>query len=212
LHGAIHLVGREFMRSSLLAVLAAAAVSPLLALSFANFGSADGRGETRVTGPVVRDNLAVYFVHGKSTPGEVPLTLEEALLNGVVKVHETGSVNELEMENLGAQEVFVQSGDIVKGGQQDRTIARDMLLRPKSGRVPVGAFCVEQGRWSRRPGESVNQFDSSKHYLATNALRLACRKAGSQGEVWKKWPVRRRAWGRTSRPTSWTGSRAPACS
>jgi hypothetical protein len=168
----------------------------------------------KLSGPFSHDNLTVFLIHGADqVKGETILTLDEALAQKKVVVHETKNVNRLSVENVSAtEEVFIQAGDIVKGGQQDRTIARDMLLRPKSGRVPVGAFCVEQGRWSRRPGESVNQFDSSKHYLATNALRLACRKAGSQGEVWKKWPVRRRAWGRTSRPTSWTGSRAPACS
>jgi ARG/rhodanese/phosphatase superfamily protein len=164
------------MRSSLLAVLAAAAVSPLLALSFANFGSADGRGETRVTGPVVRDNLAVYFVHGKSTPGEVPLTLEEALLNGVVKVHETGSVNELEIENLGAQEVFVQSGDIVKGGQQDRALLVSQVLPPHSGRVAVASFCVEQGRWSGRTGEDAHTFATAAAVVPSREIKLAMKR------------------------------------
>jgi hypothetical protein len=46
--------------------------------------------EYRITGPVVHENLAIYLVHGKSAPGPVPLTLEEALAKGAVKVHETG--------------------------------------------------------------------------------------------------------------------------
>ena len=60
-----------------------------------------------MSGPVVHENLAVYFIHGPSAPGKVPLTLEEAMAKGVVKVRETSSVNQLEIENLGEEEVFV---------------------------------------------------------------------------------------------------------
>ena len=47
--------------------------------------------EYRVSGPVVHENLAIYLVHGKSAAGAVPLTLDEALRKGAVKVHETGT-------------------------------------------------------------------------------------------------------------------------
>jgi hypothetical protein len=55
----------------------------------------------RLTGPVSHDNLAVYFVHGTSKAGPVPLTLQEALAEGVVRVSETGNVNALAIENFG---------------------------------------------------------------------------------------------------------------
>src|SRR5262249_1349428 len=99
--------------------LAAISVSPLLLFSFMSAGSAR-TGPTRLSGPPSHENLTVYFIHGPSAPGKVPLTLEEALAKRVVEVHETGNVNELEVRNLGGDEVFIQSGDIVKGGQQDR--------------------------------------------------------------------------------------------
>jgi hypothetical protein len=51
--------------------------------------------DTRVSGPVIHENLAIYLVHGKSAPGPVPLTLEEALAKRAVRVHETGNVSEL---------------------------------------------------------------------------------------------------------------------
>ena len=41
----------------------------------------------------MHENLAVYFLHGPSTPGPVPLTLAEALAKGKVRVIETGNVN-----------------------------------------------------------------------------------------------------------------------
>ena len=103
-----------------------------------------------ISGPYVHENLAVYFVHGPSAPGPVPLTLQEALAKGSVRVVETGEVNELKVENTGVEDVFIQSGDIVKGGQQDRVLTMSFVLPPKSGEVGLAAFCVEHGRWSGR--------------------------------------------------------------
>ena len=99
---------------------------PFVASAFADAG-------IQVSGPIVHDNLAIYLVHGSGGGGGVPLTLQEALAKGVVKVHETGSVNALTVENTGKDEVFVQAGDIVKGGQQDRVLSVDLLLPPRSG-------------------------------------------------------------------------------
>src|SRR5438045_4131461 len=116
------------MRSMLLAAISA---SPLI-LAGLGFSAAAAAEETRTTGPVTHENLSVYFIHGPSAPGKAPLTLEEALAKRIVEVRETGNVNELEIENLGDEEVFIQSGDIVKGGQQDRSLMVSLLLAPKS--------------------------------------------------------------------------------
>ena len=67
--------------------------------------------------------------------GAVPLTLQEALAKGSVQVVETGRVNELQIENTGAEQVFIQAGDIVKGGKQDRVLTVSFLLPAKSGRA-----------------------------------------------------------------------------
>src|SRR5436190_2246819 len=94
-------------------LLAAISASPLLLSALAAFGAAPSHDTaTRVTGPVTHENLTVYFIRGTSAPGKVPLTLEEALAKRIVQVRETGNVNELEVENLGGDEVFIQSGDI----------------------------------------------------------------------------------------------------
>jgi ARG and Rhodanese-Phosphatase-superfamily-associated Protein domain len=127
----------------------------------------------RLSAPVVHDNLAVYFVHGASKPGPVPLTLAEALNKGVVRVSETGNVNALAIENLGGEEIFVQAGDIVKGGRQDRTLMVSLLLPPKSGRIPVASFCVEHGRWSPRKGEDSRTFATSADTVPSKELKLA---------------------------------------
>jgi len=129
--------------------------------------------EYRVSSPAVHDNLAIYLVHGKSAAGSVPLTLEEALAKGAVKVHETGNVNELQIENLGNGEVFVQSGDIVKGGQQDRVLTVSLLLPQKSGRIPIASFCVEQGRWSARGKEDVKSFATASAAIPSREAKIA---------------------------------------
>jgi hypothetical protein len=131
----------------------------------------------RLSGPATHGNLAVYFVRGDSRPGPVPLTLEEALVNKTVEVRETGSVNELQVMNNGGEAVYIQSGDIVKGGRQDRVLLVSMLLPPRSGIVPIPVFCVEQGRWSGRTGESATKFESAKSILPSREAKMAMRAA-----------------------------------
>ncbi|MEJ0076781.1 MAG: DUF6569 family protein [Alphaproteobacteria bacterium] len=151
--------------------LLALAASSLASLTFCP-AYAD---EYRVTGPIVHENLAIYLVHGKSAAGPVPLTLEEALAKRAVKVHETGNVNELQIENLGTGEVFVQSGDIVKGGQQDRVLSISLVLPPKSGRINIASFCVEQGRWTARGREDVKTFATAASSIPSREAKIAMR-------------------------------------
>lgn len=158
------------MRWSLLAALSA---SPLVLSALAAFGAAPSPEPVRVSGPVTHENLTVYFVHGPSAPGAVPLTLEEAMARRAVEVRETGTVNELEIENRGNEPVFIQAGDIVKGGQQDRSLVASLLLPPKSGRVPIAAFCVEQGRWSARGKEDVKTFASASGHVPSRDMKIA---------------------------------------
>jgi hypothetical protein len=147
--------------------------SSLASLSFA--ASALAEDGTRVSGPIVHDNLAIYFVHGSPGRGAVPLTLQEALAKGTVKVREMGSVNELTVENTGTDEVFVQAGDIVKGGQQDRVLSVDLLLPPHSKRVSIAAFCVESGRWTGRANEDPKLFVSAGAAMPSHEAKEAMR-------------------------------------
>src|SRR5207302_4131853 len=108
-------------------------------------------------------------------------------------VHETSSVNELAIENVSSEEVYVQSGDIVKGGKQDRTLAYDFIVPPHSGRMPIASFCVEQGRWGARGGGGgvsgyFGYFSGSANQLASKDLKLAAKRDNSQRAVWGKVP------------------------
>jgi hypothetical protein len=158
----------------------------------------DNQDGSRLSDPVVHGNLAIYFVHGKSRGGPVPLTLQEALGKKVITVRETGQVNELQVENTGDDEIFIQSGDIVKGGQQDRVLSVSMVLPPHSGARPIDSFCVESGRWSTRAGEDARIFSSASAALPSRKAKLEMAGAvaprpdgataaigSSQQEIWK---------------------------
>jgi hypothetical protein len=114
------------------------------------------------------------------------VTLQEALSQKKATVYETQNVNNLAIENVSGEEVFVQAGDIVKGGQQDRVIAYDLIVPPHSGRMPLAAFCVEAGRWVGRGKEAVTHFDVSNDQVPTKELKAAVRLGKQQGEVWKE--------------------------
>jgi hypothetical protein len=136
---------------------------------------------------VASGNLTVYLIKGKSSlAGQNIITLQEAMAKKLVKVSETGDVNNLAIENLSNNLVFLQTGDIVKGGRQDRTMQYDMILPPHSSRIPLPAFCVEHGRWEQRGKESSDTFSSSNYSLGGKELKLAARKAGDQQAVWSR--------------------------
>jgi hypothetical protein len=145
-------------------------------------------GDYKISGPYTHHNLTIFLIHGKDTTGGKKfLTLQEAMEKKVVIVHETKDVNELAIENISEdEEVYVQSGDIVKGGQQDRVLAVDLIVPARSGRIPIAAFCVERGRWSKRGQEAAGKFEASTEVLATRDLKIAANKTKSQGEVWNK--------------------------
>ncbi len=149
-------------------------------------GSRISAGEYTLSGPYTHNNLSIFLVHGRSlVAGDKFLTLQEALQQKKVIVYETKDVNELAIQNLSDQDVYVQSGDIVKGGQQDRMISVDLIVPPRSGRMPIAAFCVEHGRWSGRGNEQAGVFSSSADVAATKEIKLAAKRSSSQGAVWE---------------------------
>ena len=139
----------------------------------------------RLSGPYTHGNLTVFLVHGKDLTNKTFLTLQEALAQKKVRVYETKDVNELAIRNLSNQDIYVQAGDIVRGGEQDRMISVDFIVPPKSGRMPIAAFCVESGRWSKRGNEEAGTFSSSENSVALKDLKLAAKRENSQQAVWK---------------------------
>src|SRR5215470_10097971 len=153
------------------------ALSPL-ALAEGGKGGAkppDDPAAYTISGPFTHDNLTIFLLHGKDTlSGKPLLTLQEALEQKKAVVHETAQVNELSVENVSSEvEIYIQPGDMVKGGRQDRLIAFDLILPPKSGKIPVASFCVEAGRWAKRGGEADATFGSSGNVANSKDLKVA---------------------------------------
>jgi hypothetical protein len=96
-------------------------------------------------------------------------------------VHETGDVNRLVIENRGENEVFVQAGEIVKGGKQDRVLTVSLVLPKNSGPVPIGAYCVEQGRWQPRGKEDAARFTSADSAVPSLKAKIAMKAPPADG-------------------------------
>jgi|GEM_PF-309526 len=148
--------------------------------------TAQAEEPTHVTMPLMHENLTVYFVCGPdAVPDAKVLSLQEALESEVAVVNETSNVNALTVENQSPDsELFIQSGDIVKGGRQDRVAAIDMLLPPKSGVVTLPVNCVEHDRWTARGTENSQQFKSSANSIAGKNLKYA-NATFQQSAVWE---------------------------
>ena len=142
----------------------------------------------QLSGPYTYENLTIFLIHGPDQPNSKPFVpLQEAMERKIVIVDETSQVNELSIENVSqTEEVLVQAGDIVKGGQQDRVLAVDLIMPARSGKIPIAAFCVEHGRWQQRGQERAAQFSSSNNMLATKELKMAAKEAKSQSGVWNE--------------------------
>jgi hypothetical protein len=150
-----------------------------------------------LSGPASHANLSLFLIHkpGVAKDSVTYLTLEEALQAKVLSVTEKSDgaqVNKIEVENAGEYPVYLQAGDTVKGGQQDRTIAVDIILPPKSGKKDMDAYCVEPGRWSVRGGGGgagaryANVFGVGGAPVATKEQKLAVKLEQSQEKVWEE--------------------------
>lgn len=146
-----------------------------------------GRGAVgTISGPFVHRNLQIFLIHGETQlEGRHYSTLSEAMAKGMVIVKETGNVSELSIENRSKEAiVFLNAGDIVKGGRQDRTIRDDLILQTQSGQVALPSFCVEHGRWTKRGAEDAGNFSANTRVLTSKNLKLAARYGQDQSQVW----------------------------
>ncbi len=134
-----------------------------------------GQSANRVSGPYLHKNLTIFLIHGADARSTRDLiTLQEAMEMDVFKVYESDDVNELTVENISPKyDVFIQSGDIVKGGKQDRVLAISVIIPRMSGKISIEAFCVESDRWEARGDESKMEFSSSEERIVSKELKIA---------------------------------------
>jgi len=143
-----------------------------------------------VSGPHVHGNLAVFLIHSKDQDTREFITLDQGLDKKLVTVSEKAQeqVGELLIENSSDRYLFLQEGDRVKGGKQDRIIITSLVIPPKSGKLPLPTFCCEEGRWTL--GSQGKDFGNAENtILAPQSVRLRSKtiaNRGGQGEVWKE--------------------------
>jgi len=142
--------------------------------------------------PVTSGNLTIFLITGPEAWPDANLrTLDEALADQSLIIHETGNVSKLAVENLSQFDVFLQAGDLVKGGLQDRVLGVDLIVPAGAGKMPLSTFCVESGRWrnrvSRAAGvERSDRFHSASNRVASKEIKLAAMHRRSQSMVWEK--------------------------
>ncbi|MEO1514370.1 MAG: DUF6569 family protein [Bacteroidota bacterium] len=113
--------------------------------------------------------------------------------------NDRNSVNALTIHNKSKDTVFIMAGDVVQGGKQDRVIAHDMVVPPRT-LTDVAVFCVEPHRWSyktemptgteqERNMALTNQKAyafSGYYHMASNDLRKTVKYSKNQQQVWDK--------------------------
>jgi len=138
----------------------------------------------RIEGPFPNQNLAIYTVFDRPRDDRRYVTLAEGMKARTVLVRERSSsggasVNELEVENRSDQWLFLQAGDVVIGGRQDRTIGVDVAIAPRSMPQPISAFCVEHGRWTGKAA-----FDGSAAVVGSPKAKASIQGEKNQTAVW----------------------------
>lgn len=119
-------------------------------------------------------NLTVFFLSSLKPAVNKPpyLTLSDALRNKRAVLHNMNSQT-LWIENKSDTALFIQSGDMIKGGQQDRLLRYDMVIAAKATDNDVTALCIEHGRSTQRDTtEPLEYFTSSDHMAPLHHMRV----------------------------------------
>lgn len=102
------------------------------------------------------------------------ITLDEGLKAGTIEILETGvasanasddasiessgnQVNQVIVVNRCDKPLYLMPGEIILGGDQDRSIAEEYLIAAGGKPTPVQVFCVEHGRWGNRASSANAQ-------------------------------------------------------
>lgn len=95
-------------------------------------------------------------------------------------------VGNLTIRNNGKTNALLLEGELLEGGQQHRTCARDVLVGPGES-MDIETFCVEAGRW--QAGQNIHSRLARRAPLNVRA-ELAYAGAGpgrdSQAQIWER--------------------------
>ena len=148
--------------------------------------------------PVAVANLTVYLVQlprGRTTSRKAPtpppvefVCLEQARAAGEVVISETGRTECVRLENHSERDLFLQAGEVLRGGNQDRAVAGDLIIpaprhEPESHLIPV--FCAEPERSVPMRGWTPDLFTLFDQTCPGRKLKKELR-LGTQEDVWRE--------------------------
>ncbi len=132
-----------------------------------------------------QERLAQYKVLGEALEDE-RFRITEKKPYG--RFSDAQAVSTLTVQNKSQDTVFLMAGEVVQGGNQDRVLAENSIVPPRTiTDIPV--FCVEQGRWTYEGDHALNEADKKifafrgYYNVAPSAIRRSVH-AGSQQAVW----------------------------
>jgi len=105
---------------------------------------------------------------------------------------DSGAVNNLTVQNKSTDTVYLMAGDVVKGGNQDRVLAQDMVLPPRT-LANIEVFCVEHGRWHYEGDENETEEEKKNrkvyaftgyYNVISNDIRKTVKYDRDQSSVW----------------------------
>jgi hypothetical protein len=120
-----------------------------------------GYGELSISPSYTYKNMSLFVIYRAAQESASPydfITLQEGLESKqvIVSEKEDATIRTLQVENLSDRQLFIQIGDILKGGKQDRTIQASLIIPPHTGKIDVPSLCVEQGRWGTDSSNAPN--------------------------------------------------------
>ncbi len=110
------------------------------------------------------------------------------------RFQDTEAVNQLSVQNKTDHAVYLLAGEVIRGGKQDRILAEDRVIAPRSI-TDLAVFCVEEDRWEYRQAEGVDTSPNRQepvfafrgyYQMASRDLRWAATRQRDQQEVWKQ--------------------------
>ena len=148
--------------------------------------------------PAVASNLAVYLLRlprrriatrrQAVAPPVQFVCLEQARAAGEVVISETGVPERVHLVNYSTRDLFLQAGEVLRGGDHDRAVAGDLIipaLRSEPESRPVPVFCVEEQRRSQRRGWTPGLFTLFDQMCPGRKFKKEIR-FGTQEDVWRE--------------------------
>lgn len=113
------------------------------------------------------------------------ISFKEALLSGKcaikeIKINKGSDVSVLVLKNKTGKTIFINAGEIVTGGKQDRITGEATFISPKKEDQYLSVFCAEKGRWDDK--EKPFHY----HSVADMGVKKKIDIEHRQTEVWKE--------------------------